>query len=120
MSPKIANHMKWHANGRVNDGLMRHPVDSETWKLFDSKYIEFLSEPRNVRLGLAANGFNPYGNMSSTHSTLPVILIPYNLPLWMCMKRSSFMLSLLILGPTSPGKDIDVYLQLLVEELKEL
>ena len=80
MSPETANHMKWHANGRVNDGLLRHPADSEAWKSFDSKYIEFSSEPRNVRFGLVANGFNPYGNMSSTHSTWPVILIPYNLP----------------------------------------
>ena len=30
------------------------------------------------------------------------------------------MLSLLIPGPTSPRNDIDVYLQLLVKELKEL
>ena len=67
--------MKWHANGRVNDGLMRHPIDSETWKSFDSKYIEFSSEPRNVRLGLAADGFNPYGNISTSHSTWLVILI---------------------------------------------
>ena len=73
-----------------------------------------------MRLGLAADGFNPYGNMSSTHNTWLVILIPYNLPPWMCMKRSSFMLSLLILGPTSFENDIDVYLQPLVEELKEL
>ncbi|XP_075669816.1 uncharacterized protein LOC142639540 [Castanea sativa] len=120
MSPETANHMKWHANGRVNDGLMRHPADSEAWKLFDSKYIEFSSEPCNVRLGLVADGFNPYGNMSTTHSTWPVILIPYNLPPWMCMKRPYFMLSLLIPGPTSPENDIDVYLQPLVEELKEL
>ncbi|KAK9993716.1 hypothetical protein SO802_023419 [Lithocarpus litseifolius] len=118
MSPKTANHMKWHANGRVNDWLLRHPTDSEAWKSFDSKYIEFSFEPRNVRLGLAADGLNPYGNMSSTHSTWPVILIPYNLPPWMCMKRSSIMLSLLILGSTSPENDIDVYLQPLVEELE--
>ena len=38
----------------------------------------------------------------------------------MCMKRSSFMLSLLIPGPSSPLNDIDVYLQPLIEELKEL
>ena len=120
MSPETANHMKWHANGRVNDRLLRHLADSEAWKSFDFKYIEFSSEPRNVRLGLAANRFNLYGNMSSAHSTWPVILIPYNLPPWMCMKRSSFMLSLLIPGPTSLGNDIDMYLQPLVEEMKEL
>ena len=120
MSPKTTNHMKWHAKGHVNDGLLRHPVDLEAWKSFGSKYIEFSSKSCNVRLGLAADRFNSYENMSSTHSTWPVILIPYNLPPWMCMKRSSFMLSLLIPGPTSPGNDTDVYLQPLVEELKEL
>ena len=30
------------------------------------------------------------------------------------------MMSLLILGPRSPSKDIDVYLQPLIEELEEL
>ena len=30
------------------------------------------------------------------------------------------MMSLLIPGPTAPGNDIDVYLQPLIEELKEL
>ena len=73
-----------------------------------------------MRLGLTVDGFNPFGNMSTTYSTWPVSLIPYNLPPWMCMKRSYFMLSLLISSPTSPGNDIDVYLQPPVEELKEL
>ena len=120
MFPETANHMKWHAKGRVNDRLLSHPANFEAWKSFDSRYIEFSPEPHNVRLGLSTDGFNPYGNMSSTHSIWPIILIPYNLPPWMCMKMSSFMLSLLIPGPTSLGNDIDVYLQLLVEELKEL
>ena len=38
----------------------------------------------------------------------------------MCMKRSSLILSLAILGPTSPGIVIDMYLQPLVEELRVL
>ena len=108
MSPKTANHMKWHAKGRVNDRLLRYLADFEAWKSFVSKYIDFSSKPHNVRLGLAVNGFNPYGNIGSTHNTWPVILIPYNLPPLMCMKRSSFMLSLLIPGLTSPENDIDI------------
>ena len=36
------------------------------------------------------------------------------------MKRSSFILSLLIPSPTSLENDIDVYLQPLVEEMKKL
>ena len=36
------------------------------------------------------------------------------------MKKEFSMMSLLIRGPISPGKDIDVYLQPLMDELKEL
>ncbi len=58
--------------------------------------------------------------MSTAHSTWPVILFPYNFPPWMCMKRPSFMLSLVIPGPFSAWNDIVVYLQPLIKELKEL
>ncbi|GJT58012.1 hypothetical protein Tco_0993066 [Tanacetum coccineum] len=52
--------------------------------------------------------------------TWPVILTSYNTLPWIRVKESSFMLTLLIPGPKSPGKDIDVYLKPLVEELKTL
>ena len=58
--------------------------------------------------------------MSTSHSTWPVMLVPYNLPPWLCMKRSSMILSLVIPGSTSPEIAIDVYLEPLVEELREL
>ena len=58
--------------------------------------------------------------MNPSHSTRPVVLMPYDLPSWMCMKQSYFMLSLLILSPYSPKNNIDIYLQLLIEELIEL
>ncbi|GJZ94616.1 hypothetical protein Tco_0666819 [Tanacetum coccineum] len=50
----------------------------------------------------------------------PVILTTYNLPPWLCMKERSFMLTLLIPGPKSLCKDIDVYLRPLIEDLKDL
>nr|GFB13328.1 hypothetical protein [Tanacetum cinerariifolium] len=49
-----------------------------------------------------------------------VILTTYNLPSWLCMKESYFMLTLLIPGPKSPGNDIDVYLRPLIDDLKVL
>ncbi|KAL3360808.1 hypothetical protein AABB24_013989 [Solanum stoloniferum] len=58
--------------------------------------------------------------MSSNHSIWPVVLVTYNLPPWDCMKDSYFMMPLLIPGPKSPGNDIEVYLQPMIEELKEL
>ncbi|XP_019189395.1 PREDICTED: uncharacterized protein LOC109183788 [Ipomoea nil] len=120
MSSKTAENMRWHAMDSNRDGLMRHPRDSESWKRFNEVHVEFAADPRNVRLGLAADGFNPFGHQSSTHSTWPVILIPYNLPPWICMKQTSFILSMIIPGKKMPGNDIDIYMQSLIKELNEL
>nr|GEY22447.1 hypothetical protein [Tanacetum cinerariifolium] len=90
--------MNWHATRKCKEpGKMKHSVDGRAWKNFDTKYHNFAKEPRNVRLGLAANGFNPFGNL-----------------------KNSFMLALLIPGPKSPYKDIDVYLRPLIDDLKVL
>lgn len=120
MSSKTSSLMRWHAEGRIDDGKMRHPADSAVWKNFDNLYPKFASEPRNVKLGLAADGFNPFKAMNVSHSSWPVIIMPYNLPPWLCMKQPHMMMTLLIDGPSSPGNNIDVYLRLVVDELKEL
>ncbi|KAG8492437.1 hypothetical protein CXB51_009690 [Gossypium anomalum] len=110
MSSKTAESMTWHNDQRTDDGLLRHPADSLAWKSFDSKFPSFASDPRNVRLGVAADGFNPFKIMSTSYSTWPVVLVPYNLPPWICMKQSSFILSMIIPGEKGPGNDIDIYL----------
>jgi hypothetical protein len=120
MSPQTTKAMRWHKEKCVDDGVLRHPVNSIAWKTFDEKHRLFASDPCNVRLGLVSDGFNPFGTMSIAHSTWPVVLVPYNLSPWMCMKQPYFIMSMLISGPKSPGNDIDVYLQPLVEELKDL
>ena len=58
--------------------------------------------------------------MNSSYSMWPIFVIPYNLPPWLCMQESNFMMSLLIPGPHSQGKAFDVFLQPLVEDLLEL
>ncbi|GJS64686.1 CACTA transposable element [Tanacetum coccineum] len=117
----IAKWMTWHATGQSKEnGKMNHPCDGKAWKYFDMMKPEFSGDPRNVRLGLAADGFNPFGMMSQNYSMWPVILTTYNTPPWMCMKETSLMLTMLIPGPRSPAKDIDVYLQPLIKELQEL
>jgi hypothetical protein len=120
MSQHTASHMRWHADGRTKDGVFRHSANGEAWRAFDTLHPNFASNPRNVRLGLASNGFNPFGNMSTSHSTWPVTLVPYNLPHWMCMKEQYFILSMIIPRPTTPGLNIDVCLQPLIAELHEL
>ncbi|KAE8722710.1 putative WRKY transcription factor 61-like [Hibiscus syriacus] len=98
MSSKTAESMRWHHDGRTDDGLLRHPADYLAWKSFGNKFPSFARDPRNVRLGLATNGFNPFKIMSILYSTSPFMLVPYNLPLWICMKQSSFILSMIIPG----------------------
>ncbi|WCJ40469.1 hypothetical protein M5689_021385 [Euphorbia peplus] len=120
MSNEMASNMRWHAEQRVEDDTMSHPADTPAWKSFDDEHENFASDPRNVRMGLATDGFQPFGNMSSQHSIWPVILIPYNLPPWLCMKQSNLIVSMIIPGPHSPGMGIDVFLQPLIAELKEL
>ncbi|XP_031131839.1 uncharacterized protein LOC116033221 [Ipomoea triloba] len=117
-NPKEAKNLQWHAIGRKDDGKLRHPTDSPQWRNIDRRWPEFGTENRNLRLGLCTDGMNPHGNMSSRHSTWLVLLVVYNLPPWLCMKRKYIMLSLLISGPKQPGNDIDVYLAPLIEDLK--
>ncbi|XP_060186727.1 uncharacterized protein LOC132616141 isoform X3 [Lycium barbarum] len=120
MSSKTSSDMRWHSVDCHKDGLLRHPRDAEAWKKFDFTFPEFSQDPHNVRLALASDGFNPFGHMSANHSIWPVVLIPYNTPPWVCMKQSNFILSMIIPGKRMPGNDIDVYLQPLIDELKEL
>jgi len=99
---------------------MSHPADGEAWEHFDKKHKTFADDPRNLRLVVATNGFNPFGNFSSTYSMWSVLVTPLNLPPWECVNPSNCFMSLLILGPTSPGKDFDVFLEPLIDERQKL
>ena len=112
--------LKWHSTNKRTDGKMRHPVDSEAWDAVYERWPDFQLEPNNLRLGLAADGINPYKNMSSTYSCWPIMLVVYNLPPELCMKDEFTFLSMLIPGPKQPGNDIDIYLEPLIDELLEL
>ncbi|XP_073133957.1 uncharacterized protein [Henckelia pumila] len=95
-------------------------ADAPFWKLVDHKWPNFAADSRNLRLAISADGINTHGMMSSTYSCWPVLMITYNLPPWLCMKRKFMMLTMLISGPKQPGNDIDVYLAPLIDDLKFL
>ncbi|CAN6719181.1 unnamed protein product [Malus baccata var. baccata] len=104
ISRHMSEDMRWHKEKRINDGnTMRHPVDSSAWKKFDQ-----------------IDRFTPYSDISTPYSMWPVVVFPYNLPPWKCMKKPFSFLTLLIPGPKALGNEIDVYLRPLVDELKEL
>ena len=41
MSSKTASHMKWHVDGCMRSEMMRHPIDSLSWKNFDKVHPSF-------------------------------------------------------------------------------
>jgi len=63
-----AKDLTWHGNGGNSKGMVRHPADCSQWKKIDGLYLDFGKEARNLRLGLANDGMNPYGNLSTQHS----------------------------------------------------
>ena len=67
LSSKIVVDIRWHKDKRVNDeNFLRHPADGKAWKDFDKEFPLFSQDSRNVWLGLAIDGFNPFGNMSNS------------------------------------------------------
>ncbi|KAG8373326.1 hypothetical protein BUALT_Bualt11G0012600 [Buddleja alternifolia] len=119
-SKTTAEHMSWHKDSPCEDGKLYHPRDGEAWKHFDRTHPTFADEARNVRLALSSDGFNPHNQTSRPYSCWPVIVTPYNLPPWMCMDQPYMFLTLLVPGPRSPGKSLDVYFQPLIDELETL
>ncbi|GJR78934.1 hypothetical protein Tco_0149719 [Tanacetum coccineum] len=121
-SSHTAKEMIWHATGKCTEpGKMQHPVDGRAWKNFDTKYPDFAKEPRNVRLGLAADGIQSVRQpLVHAYNMWPGDIDNIQYAFLVCMKESSFMLTLLILGPKSLGEDIDVYLRPLIEDLKTI
>jgi hypothetical protein len=118
LSKKSSEEVQWHKLKRQPvENELSHPADGKAWQDFDQKHEDFAADARNIRLGVATDGFNPFGNMSTSYSMWPVFVVPYNLPPWACMDQSNFMMALLIPGPKSPGKDFDLFMEPLVEEL---
>jgi hypothetical protein len=120
---ETAKQMRWHKEGKCeieDPNIMSHPVDSEAWQTLDRFDPEFARDPRSVRLDLSTDGFQSHNNDSHLYSCWPVFVMPYNLPPNKCLKEGFIFLALIILGPREPRKQMNIFLQLLFEELKKL
>ena len=108
-NPKDAKLVSWHGSAECikGDGKLRHPSDGKQWKRFNATFPGFGAEARNVRFALSTDRMNPFGDLSSTHSTWPVILTIYNLPPYLCQKRRYLLLTMIICGPKQPRNDIE-------------
>jgi hypothetical protein len=121
ISKKIAMHMRWHKESkRENSNVMVHLSDGEAWKALDNFDPDFARDARNVRIGLATDGFTPFTKSVTSYSCWPVVAIPYNLPPALCMKYEHMFLNLIVPGPDNPVPQLNVMMQPLIEELKQL
>lgn len=118
---RLAELNKWHATREKEGTNVECVPDSKAWKHIEAMDGNFTAEHRNIRLGMALDGVNPFSNQSLSHSTWPVLLVNYNLPAWLVTKPFFIMMALLIPGKESvTSENIDVYLAPLIEELQEL
>ncbi|KAG8082401.1 hypothetical protein GUJ93_ZPchr0014g46908 [Zizania palustris] len=118
MTEECSKQMTWHKNGiRYNPDKLGHPSDGEAWKKFDQLHPEKALEPRNVRIAIATDGFNPYGMTAAAYSCWPMFVIPLNLPPGVIFQRQNIFLSLIIPGPEYPGKNMSVYMEPLMDDL---
>ena len=60
--------MDYNANNISEDGVLQMLVDGFVLKNNEEKWNFLKYEPRNVRLSLEDDGFNPFGNICSTYS----------------------------------------------------
>ena len=58
-------------------------VDGSAFRNIEEKWLSFKQEPRNLRLSLAANGVNPFGEIKSIYSMWPIFVINNSIPPWM-------------------------------------
>jgi hypothetical protein len=118
---KFAKLLRWHGEERKKDTMMRHLTNGKDWRTVNTMFYKNIGgEVRHLWFGLSTDGMNPFDQVKSNHSTWPVTLCIYNLPPWLCMKRSYIHMSILIQGPRQPGNDIDVFLKLVIDELVEM
>ena len=77
------------------------PTDGSKSNEIIGKWPHFKQDPHNLKLSLATNGVNPFGEMRSVYSVWPIFVINNNIPPWMYIKRDHIMLALIVLGTFS-------------------
>ena len=87
--------MDYHTCNRSQDDIIQIHVDGSEFIKIEEKWPHFKEETQNIRLSLATDGVNPFGEIRSVWS---IFFIKNNLPPWMSIKREHIMLEMIFLG----------------------
>ena len=90
--------MDYYACNKSGYGVLQITVDGYAFREIEEKWEYFKDESRNVRISLAADGVNPFGELISTYSMRLVFVINNNIPPWMSIKREHIMLAMIVPG----------------------
>ena len=80
---------------------------------------KFKDEVWNLILSIAIDGVNPYSQPKNSYIFCHVVVINNNTPPWFPVKDEHRMSALIVPG-IRQVKNMDVYLQLLIDECKQL
>ena len=88
--------MDYHAHNRRTDGVIQMPTNGSTFRNIEEKWPHFKDKPHNLRLSLAVDGVNPFGELIYIYSVWLVFVINNNIPPWMSIKRKHIMLAMIV------------------------
>ena len=117
-SSRISKLLQSHALVVPSDDV--HDIhQTSTWKEWYSENGIFKGDCRGLSLGLCIDGTNPFSKEKNSYSMWPIILSFLNLP--SSLRRTAGFLQLvgIIPGKNEP-KNIDPYLDVLIDEIKSL
>ena len=101
-SRNTTEHMRFHHQYPLQYIVFCRRLAGAAWKHFGNNYLNCAVEPWNVRLGLCADGFNPYVFCSRSFSIWSMVVTAYNLHPEMCMTTPFMFLTCVI----SDGKNL--------------
>ena len=90
--------MDYHVRNRSQDDVIRMPTDGSAFRDMEEKWPYFKEEPCNLRISLAVDGVNPFAQMGSIYTVLPIFVINNKIPPWLSIKREHIMFSMIIPG----------------------
>ena len=74
------------------------PVDGNSFREIEEKWLDFKDEPCHIRISLAAGAVNPFEEFRSIYLVCPIFVINNNLPPWMPIKREHILLTMIVPG----------------------
>ena len=80
---------------------------------------KFKDKIQSLRLSIAMDGVNPYSLQNTNYFVWPLVVINNNIPPWFSVKNEQLRFALIV-PDRRQVKNMDIYLQPLVDELKAL